>query len=214
MATNVRRVTWKRPDPALVRQFAEFPVANIGDAMERLDIMDGGITPIWDGARCVGTALPIYVTAGDNLAVIEALELIREGDVVCVNAGGFTGRAIMGDNLAQRFELFGATGAIVDGCVRDQAIIRDLGFPVFARGLSPAGPWKNGPGRIGEPIALGGVVINAGDIIAADADGVAVIRPDAAPAILEACRLVAATEAEKDAEVVTLRAARAARVAS
>lgn len=100
MATNVRRVTWKRPDPALVRQFAEFPVANIGDAMERLDIMDGGITPIWDGARCVGTALPIYVTAGDNLAVIEALELIREGDVVCVNAGGFTGRAIMGEAAA------------------------------------------------------------------------------------------------------------------
>jgi regulator of RNase E activity RraA len=155
--------------------------------------------------------LPIYTTAGDNLAIIEALALIREGDVVCVNAGGYPGRALMGDNLAQRFDVFGAVGAVVDGYVRDRDVIAELGFPVFARGLTPAGPWKNGPGRIGEPIALGGVVVNPGDIVAADADGIAVIRPGLAEAILANCRAMAQIEAEKDAEVLELRAARMAR---
>ena len=211
MSGAVRISPWQRPDEALVRQFDEFPVAVIGDAMERLDIMDGGIAPIWDGARCVGTALPVYTTAGDNLAVIESLSLIREGDVVCIAAGGYSGRALMGDNLAQRFDVFGAVGAVVDGYVRDRAVIAELGFPVFARGLTPAGPWKNGPGRVGEPVALGGVVVRPGDIIAADADGIAVVRPERAESILAACRELAEVEAAKDAEVVELRAARAGR---
>lgn len=206
--STIHRSTWTRPDLTLVSQFAEFPVANIGDAMERLDIMDGGIVPIWPGAKCVGTALPIYTTAGDNLAIIEALELIQEGDVICVNAGGWAGRALLGDNLAQRFDVFGATGVIVDGYIRDRDIIANLGFPAFARGLTPAGPWKHGPGRIGDPIAMGGVVVNPGDIIAADSDGVAVIRPNKAEEILAGCRQIAQTEIDKDAEVVQLRAAR------
>lgn len=210
MSGNIRISEWQRPDPALVRQFDEFPVAVIGDAMERLDIMDGGIAPVWDGARCVGSALPIYTTAGDNLAVIEALALIRPGDVVCIAAGGYAGRALMGDNLAQRFEVFGAVGAVVDGYVRDRDVIAGLRFPLFARGLTPAGPWKNGPGRIGEPVALGGVVVNPGDIVAADSDGIAVIRPGMAEVILAECRALIRVEAEKDAEVVELRAARAA----
>ncbi len=209
MHGNVRYVAWERPDPELLHRFAEFPVANIGDAMERLDIMDGGISGIWPGARCVGSALPIYTTAGDNLAVIDALDVIRPGDVVCVNAGGYDGRAIMGDNLAQRFELFGATGAIVDGYVRDRDTIAGLGFPVFARGLTPAGPWKNGPGRIGEAVAMGGVVVHPGDIIVADGDGVAVVRPAHAERILDACREIAQVEIDKDQEVRELRAQRA-----
>lgn len=208
---TIHHSTWDRPDLDLVRQFAEFPVANIGDAMERLDIMDGGIGPIWPGAKCVGTALTIYTTAGDNLAVIEALDHIREGDVICINAGGFAGRALLGDNLAQRFDVFGATGVVVDGYVRDRDIIAGLGFPAFARGVIPAGPWKNGPGRIGEPIAMGGVVVNPGDIIAADSDGVIVVRPDQAEKVLAGCRKIAQTEKDKDAEVVQLRAAAANR---
>ena len=69
MSGDITISEWQRPDPALVRQFEAFPVAVIGDALGRLDIMDGGIAPIWDGAHCVGSALPIYTTAGDNLAV-------------------------------------------------------------------------------------------------------------------------------------------------
>ncbi len=208
MSGVIRVSDWRRASADLIGQFGQLPVAVIGDAMERLDIMDGGISPIWDGARCVGSALPIYTTAGDNLAVIEALGSIREGDLVCIAAGGYSGRALIGDNLAQRFDVFGAVGAVVDGYVRDRDVIAGMRFPVFARGLTPAGPWKNGPGRVGEPIALGGVVVNPGDIVAADSDGIAVIRPRSAEAVLAECRALVRVEAEKDAEVVALRSAR------
>ncbi len=208
MTNPIRISEWTRPDPALVAEFAAFPVANIGDAIERLDIMDGGIGPVWPGARFVGAALPIYTTAGDNLAVIEALDLIQPGDVLCINAGGYPGRAILGDNLAQRFDVFGATGVVVDGYVRDVDILQRLGYPVFARGVTPAGPWKNGPGRIGEPVAMGGVVVNPGDIVVGDSDGVIVIRPADAETVLATCREIARVEEEKDLEVVAMRAAR------
>ncbi len=200
--------SWQRPDPEVLAAFERHSVANLGDGLERLDIVDAGISPIWPGARIVGSALPVLTVAGDNRAVIDALDHIQPGDVLIINAAGYDGRAILGDNLAQRFDLFGATGAIVDGCVRDRDIIESLRFPVFARGITPAGPYKNGPGRIGVPVALGGVVVSPGDIIVADSDGVIVIPPARAEAALAGADAIVALEAEKDAEVVELRASR------
>lgn len=204
--SNVRvQTTWERPSTAVLEAFSRFQVANIGDAMERLGFTDGGISAIWDGARAVGAALPVLTVAGDNRAVIEALDHIRPGDLLAINAFGFSGRAIMGDNLAQRFDVLGATGAVVDGYVRDKVIIERLGFPVFARGLNPAGPFKNGPGTIGEPVAIGGVVVNPGDIIAADEDGVIVVPLHRATEVITAVAEIEALEASKDAEVEQMR---------
>jgi regulator of RNase E activity RraA len=209
MTDNIRIApAWMRPDPALIERFRPHSVANLGDAMERLNIVDGGIAPIWAGARSVGSALPVLTVAGDNKSVIAALDHIRPGDVVVINAFGYDGRGIMGDNLAQRFELHGAAGAVVDGYVRDRDIIAELGFPVFARGLNPAGPWKNGPGTIGEPVAIGGVVVFPGDIVVADSDGVIVVPQARAEEVLEGASAIVELEASKDAEVVELRAQR------
>ncbi|MGW3645263.1 RraA family protein [Streptomyces sp. NPDC000878] len=203
---NVRVTTeWDRVDRHVLDQFREHSVANLGDALDRLNIVDGGIAPIWNGARTVGTALPVLTVAGDNKAVIAALEHIRPGDILVINAFGYEGRAVIGDNLAQRFDVHGAVGAVVDGYVRDGAIIEKLGVPVFARGLTPAGPFKNGPGTIGEPVAIGGVVVNPGDIVAADADGVIVIPPHRAEEALAAVKEIVAREADLDAEVDALR---------
>ncbi|MER5428964.1 RraA family protein [Streptomyces sp. NPDC002588] len=203
---NVRVTTgWARADRRVLDRFREHSVANLGDALDRLNIVDGGIAPVWNGARAVGTALPVLTVAGDNKAVIAALEHIRPGDILVINAFGYEGRAVIGDNLAQRFDVFGAVGAVVDGYVRDGAIIEKLGVPVFARGLTPAGPFKNGPGTIGEPVALGGVVVNPGDIVAADADGVIVIPPHRAEEALAAVEEIVAREADLDAEVEALR---------
>ncbi|MFG3026517.1 RraA family protein [Streptomyces sp. NPDC048254] len=203
---NVRvHDTWERVDAQLLEQFREHSVANLGDALDRLNIVDGGIAPIWNGARAVGTALPVFTVAGDNKAVIAALDHIRPGDILVINALGYDGRAIIGDNLAQRFAVFGAAGAVVDGYVRDRAIIEKLGIPVFARGLTPAGPFKNGPGTIGEAVAIGGVVVNPGDIVAADEDGVIVIPPHRADEALTAVKEIVAREAGLDAEVEALR---------
>ena len=204
---NVRVNTlWKRDDEHVLARFRTHSVANLGDALDRLNIADGGIAPIWSGAKAVGTALPVLTVAGDNKAVITALEHIRPGDLLVINAFGYDGRAIIGDNLAQRFAVHGAVGAVVDGYVRDAAIIEQLRVPVFARGLTPAGPFKNGPGTIGEPVAIGGVVVNPGDIVAADGDGVIVIPPHRADEALRAVEEIVAREAALDAEVEELRA--------
>ncbi|MGW6904399.1 RraA family protein [Streptomyces sp. NPDC054940] len=203
---NVRVSTgWDRVDRHVLDRFREHSVANLGDALDRLNIVDGGIAPVWHGARTVGTALPVLTVAGDNKAVIAALDHIHPGDIVVINAFGYEGRAIIGDNLAQRFDVYGAVGAVVDGYVRDGAIIEKLGVPVFARGLTPAGPFKNGPGTIGDPVAIGGVVVNPGDIVAADADGVIVIPPHRAEEALAAVEAIVAREADLDAEVEALR---------
>lgn len=203
---NVRVSTgWDRVGARLLDRFREHSVANLGDALDRLNIADGGIAPLWRGARAVGTALPVLTVAGDNKAVIAALDHIRPGDILVINASGYDGRAIIGDNLAQRFAVFGAAGAVVDGYVRDAEIIERLGVPVFARGTTPAGPFKNGPGAIGEPVALGGVVVNPGDIVAADGDGVIVIPPHRAQEALTAVEAIVAREADLDADVETLR---------
>lgn len=203
---NVRVApTWHRADDAVLAELRQHSVANLGDALDRLNIVDGGISPIWQGARAVGSALPVMTVAGDNKAVIAALDHIQPGDILVINAFGYEGRAIMGDNLAQRFDVFGAVGAVVDGYVRDQDIIANIGFPVFARGLTPAGPWKNGPGVIGEPVAIGGVVVNPGDIVAADGDGVIVIPPHRAAEVIAAVKEIVALEASKDAEVEAMR---------
>ncbi|GHH34819.1 MULTISPECIES: RraA family protein [Streptomyces] len=203
---NVRVApAWDRPDQQVLQRFREHSVANLGDALDRLNIVDGGISPVWHGAKAVGTALPVLTVAGDNKAVIAALDHIRPGDILVINASGYDGRAVIGDNLAQRFDVFGAVGAVVDGYVRDGAIIEKLGVPVFARGLTPAGPFKNGPGTIGEPVALGGVVVNPGDIVVADDDGVIVIPPHRAEEALTAVEAIVAREADLDAEVAELR---------
>ncbi|MFJ1749633.1 RraA family protein [Streptomyces sp. NPDC088116] len=203
---NVRvNTAWHRVDRHMLDEFREHSVANLGDALDRLNIVDGGIAPIWTGAKAVGTALPVLTVAGDNKAVIAALEHIRPGDILVINAFGHDGRAVIGDNLAQRFAVYGAVGAVVDGYVRDSAIIEELGVPVFARGLTPAGPFKNGPGTIGEPVAIGGVVVNPGDIVAADHDGVIVIPPHRADEALTAVKEIVARETELDAEVRALR---------
>ena len=203
---NVRVApAWDRPDQQVLQRFREHSVANLGDALDRLNIVDGGISPVWHGAKAVGTALPVLTVAGDNKAVIAALDHIRPGDILVINASGYDGRAVIGDNLAQRFDVFGAVGAVVDGYVRDGTIIEKLGVPVFARGLTPAGPFKNGPGTIGEPVALGGVVVNPGDIVVADDDGVIVIPPHRADEALTAVEAIVAREADLDAEVAELR---------
>ncbi len=203
--------TIRRAPAELVARFAAYPVANLGDAMERIGIVDAGITPMWDGAKAVGSALPILTVAGDNLALIEVLDLIQPGDFLAINAAGYTGRAVMGDNLAQRYQAFGAVGAVVDGSARDRDIIRDFAFPVWSRGINPAGPFKNGPGAIGSPVALGGVVVTAGDIIAADSDGVIVVPLERAEEVLAGAEEIARIEIEKDEEAARFRAEAALR---
>jgi regulator of RNase E activity RraA len=185
---------WQRPDRALLEELGKYPVANIGDAHGRLGMPDGGLTPVWEGCRAVGSALTVLTVAGDDLAVIEAVPHIQEGDLVVINGFGYQGRALMGDILAAYFLSRGAVGAVVDGAVRDRDELRRQGFPVWSRWVTPAGPWKNGPGAVGTPVAVGGVVINAGDIVAADSDGIVAVPLQRAPQVAHELARVADRE--------------------
>lgn len=192
---------WKRPEKKWLSAFSGFPVANIGDAMERLNMCDAGIVPIGSHTNFVGFAFPVLVPAGDNAAVIKALDHIQPGDVMMINGLGHLDRALVGEQLTQRFQHAGAVGQVIDGAIRDRKVIESTGLPTFSRGTTPAGPYKNGPGVIGEPVAIGGVVCCAGDIVVGDEDGIIVIPFWRAQAVLAAVQEVYRREAQMTAEV-------------
>jgi regulator of RNase E activity RraA len=169
---------WQRADHDLLDRFATAPAANVGDVFDRLLVMDGGIRPFTSSTRLVGTALPILTRAGDNLAIHRALDDAQPGDILVINGQGDLSRALIGDLIGEIMVNKGVLGAIIDGATRDAETLAAQGLVIFARAATPAGPFKNGPGVIGAPVAVGGVVVSPGDVIVADTDGVAVVPHD------------------------------------
>jgi len=187
----------RRPDAdldALTAAFAELPTAAIGDARDRLGMVDPRVRPVWPGPRLAGRALTVLCRPGDNKGIHEALTRARPGDVLVVDGGGHPSRALIGELIAHRAINRGIRGMVVDGAVRDVAALREAKFPVWAVGVSPAGPYKSGPYRIGTDISLGGVVVHNGDIVVADDDGVAVVALADAGRVLTDSRAVVADE--------------------
>jgi RraA family protein len=173
-----------RPDPGLVRALAVIPVANIADEMNRLFCLDAAIRP-WNRALMAGCAFTVRARPGCNLLVHKALDMAAPGDVVIVEDGGDLTTALAGENMVLWARKRGLAGLVIDGAMRDVDAIRDLDFPVYARGATPRGPHRNGPGEINVPISCGGVVVNPGDIVLGDGDGVLIVPPREAQAILE-----------------------------
>jgi regulator of RNase E activity RraA len=169
---------WPRPDVGVTSAFQRFPVANIGDAMDRFGLMSPVIVAQWPGARCAGPAFPILTREGDNLAIHRSLPLVRPGDVLVINGLGADTRALFGDLLAEACLAGGVAGVVIDGAVRDADAIGELGLPLWAKARTPAGPTKNGPGAIGGTISCGGLVVAPGDLVIGDGDGVAVVPRD------------------------------------
>ncbi|MEO8925264.1 MAG: RraA family protein [Caldimonas sp.] len=181
---------------SLVGSFAGIPVANVGDAMNRMGMCDAGLRAMWPGARCVGTAFTVTVRAGDNAGLHVALEHVREGDVLVVNGAADLTRALLGDLIAAKLSRIRVRGAIIDGCIRDRAALEEMRFPVWARGSNPAGPYKNGPAVLARAVAVGGIVVHPGDIVVADDDGVACVGAYQAQEVLEQAQKIVAHEAE------------------
>lgn len=172
---EVHDLAHERPDSAESLRFTSIPTANLGDAMDRLGAMDSRIQAVWKGAQLAGPAFTVWTRPGDNLAVHAALEAAQPGDVIVVAGGGDESRALIGELIGGRARAAGIAGFVIDGAVRDADGLAEYQVPVFARAVSPAGPYKDGPGRLGCPIAMGGVAVVPGDMIVADADGVVVI---------------------------------------
>ncbi|MDH3262215.1 MAG: methyltransferase [Acidimicrobiia bacterium] len=148
--------------------------ANLSDAIGRVGAMEGGIRRMC-GQRMVGPAHTVLTGTGDSSSIHRALVDALPGSVVVVDAQGGTDRAVWGNVLTLAARAQGVIGAVIDGAVRDIDEIAALDFTLFARATCPAGPHKGFRGFHGVPVQCGRVVVNPGDIIVGDADGVTVV---------------------------------------
>lgn len=201
MSTNLRiKMDFERPDPALVELFRGIPVANIADSMNRMSALDATIFPM-NHAPMLGVALTVKSTGGDNLLFHKAIDLAKPGDIIVVAGGGNTNRSYAGEIMARYAASKGIAGFVVDGCMRDRDAIAKLDFPVYSVGVTPNGPYKNGPGEINFPVACAGQIIHPGDILVGDGDGVVVICPQEAAELAEKARQVMINEAQQLASI-------------
>ncbi len=192
ITTNV-----ERHDANLINRFGDIPVANIADCMSRSFCLDSEIAMINEapGVKMVGTAFTVKTRPGDNLMVLKALNMAQPGEVIMIDAGSAKNHAILGEIMVLMARNKKLAGFVIDGCCRDYDMIRQNNFPVFARGITPQGPYKDGPGEINYSISCGGTVVSPGDIVVGDHDGLVVVPYGKAREIL--CESEAVMEKEK-----------------
>ena len=183
---------FNRAPKHLIENFRDIPTPNIADCMNRSFCIDSKIRMINEkkGLQMLGSALTVKTRTVDNLLVHKAIDIAQSGDIIVIAAEGDTHSAILGEIMAHMAEKKGVAGYLIDGCIRDSEAIQEMDFPVFAIGVSPKGPYKDGPGEINFPVSCGGVIINPGDIIVGDRDGVVVIPPSEAEMIYQEAKKV------------------------
>jgi 4-hydroxy-4-methyl-2-oxoglutarate aldolase len=184
-ALTVRR-NFERPSAELVARLKEVPTGWIVDANGRRGALDYRIRPITRAVRFCGVALTVHTRPRDNLAPYAAIEYARPGDVMVVAAEAYEEASVVGDILVGMAKNQGVAALVTDGMVRDVDGLNAVGIPVFARGLSPNSPYKDGPGSIGLPISIGGVTVEAGDVVAGDQDGIVVVARAALASVVAA----------------------------
>ena len=179
----------------IIAALRELPLAAISDNMHR-NIGTIGLQPYHrPGEKTMaGTAVTARSRAGDNLTYLRALEFCRPGDVLVIDGGGDLANAAVGGILSFYAAHIGLAGLVVDGAIRDVAEIRSREFPVYARGVTHRGPYKDGPGEINVPISVGGMVVNPGDIVVGDQDGLLAIPQEDAEGLIEKARGVLEAE--------------------
>ncbi len=184
-----------RPSRELIEQFSGLPVANIADEMYRFSCVDARIKPL-NGTPLLGSAFTVKSRTADNLLLHKAIGMAMPGDVIVVDVQGDMVNAVIGELMMTDAKKRGLAGVVIDGAVRDVDALRNLGFPVYAAGVTPKGPYKDGPGEINVPVCCGGIVVNPGDIIVGDGDGIVVINAKDAAAIAQ--RAKAKMKAEEE----------------
>lgn len=154
-----------------IEKFREIPVANVSDVMSRMAAAGPSLRPLHASGVLAGAAFTVKTRPGDNLMIHKVLLMAGPGDVIVVDAGGDLTNALMGELMLSHARAIGTNGVIINGAVRDYGWISSNTFPVFAAGVTHRGPYKDGPGEINVPISLGGMIIEPGDLILGDEDG-------------------------------------------
>jgi 4-hydroxy-4-methyl-2-oxoglutarate aldolase len=186
------------PDPALVAEAATYALADLheslGAVQGRMALMSARMRPLIAGQRISGAAVTSYNFPGDNLMIHVALNVAQRGQILVLTNGGGTQGALWGDVACTFAAHKGIAGVVADGPVRDIDALREMNFPVWATAISPSHPEKRGPGSVNVPVVVDGVLVEPGDVIVADGDGVLVIPQAHLARTLEGARQRAAKE--------------------
>ncbi len=162
----------------LVESMKKFETTDVSDLMNRMYTMHHGIKNLANDKPLVGPAVTVKLFPGDNLMLHKALDVTQPGDVVVVDTSGSDRNAVFGDLIANKALHRGIAGFVIDGLIRDLDGVKEIGLPVYARGVTSFGPLHRGPGELNYTITCGGVVVNPGDMISADNSGVVVVEKD------------------------------------
>jgi RraA family protein len=161
----------RKVDAEWVERYRAVPVANISDSMNRMTAGGAQLRAMHRSGVLVGPAITVKARPGDNLMLHYALDIAQPGDVIVVDAGGDLSNALIGEMMVAYAIKKGVAGIVINGAIRDAASIGAGDFPLFAAGVTHRGPYKDGPGEINVPIAIGGMVIEPGDLVIGDDDG-------------------------------------------
>lgn len=192
-ALTIRR-NFPRPSADQVAAFSNVQTGYVVDARGRRGALDHHIRPLTHNVAFCGVAVTVQSRPRDNLACWAALEICRPGDVLVISCNDYQEASVVGDVFIAMARNNGVAACVTDGMVRDIAGINETELPVFARGLTPNSPFKDGPGEIGLSVAIGGVTVSSGDIVVGDRDGVVIVPQQDIAATIGALSAVRAKE--------------------